>query len=91
VFGGLQAQNGDTENMNEVDLEFEKKLERYGNDTVVRCPKCGRTQYLRFENGLKNGWDKCCGGFTMPIVYVSNMPKTVHEAMKKVIAERVRV
>jgi len=40
-----------------------------GNDTVVRCPECGRTQGLTFENGLKNGWSKCCG-LTMPIIYI---------------------
>jgi hypothetical protein len=69
------------------DLEFERKLERTGNDTVVRCPKCGRTQYLLFRNGLKNGWDKCCGNLTMPVIYISNMPKTVHDSMKEVIEE----
>jgi hypothetical protein len=50
--------------------EYEKKLWDLGNDTVVRCPKCGRTQYLKFENGLRNGWSKCCG-LTMPIVFLS--------------------
>lgn len=36
-------------------------------DTVVQCKKCGRKQYLSFVNGLKNGWDKCCG-YTMSII-----------------------
>jgi len=48
--------------------DFERKLQRFGNDTVVECKKCGRRQYLKFANGLKNGWSKCCG-YTMPIVF----------------------
>jgi len=27
-------------------------------DTIVQCKKCGKKQYLRFANGLKNGWSK---------------------------------
>jgi hypothetical protein len=38
-------------------------------DCIVQCPKCGRTQYLEFKNGLANGWSKCCSGLTMPIIW----------------------
>jgi len=57
-------------------MELEERLKKLninpdllrGNDTVVRCPKCGRTQALLFKNGLKNSWSKCCDGYTMPII-----------------------
>lgn len=39
-----------------------------GYDTVVGCKKCGRKQHLNFIWGLVNGWSKCCGGHTMPIL-----------------------
>jgi len=46
-------------------------------DTVVECKKCGKRQYLFFVNGLKNGWDKCCG-YTMPIIYcIANIEEAV--------------
>lgn len=49
-------------------------------DTLVRCPKCGRKQYLLFKNGLKNGWSKCCG-YTMPIVKTkANIEQVVVDA-----------
>lgn len=41
----------------------------HGYDCIVQCPKCKRTQYLEFKNGLKNGWSKCCNGYTMPIIW----------------------
>lgn len=41
----------------------------YDLDTVVRCPKCGRTQYLRLQWGIENGWSECCEGKIMPIIY----------------------
>lgn len=52
---------------NEV-KHFKKRFARFGDDTVVRCKRCGRTQYLKFENGLRNGWS-LCHGYTMPIIY----------------------
>jgi hypothetical protein len=74
--------------------EVEKKLKELkinprllaGNDTVVRCPKCGRTQALLFKNGLKNGWSTCCGGLTMPIIYHQ---ADVYDATKMVILEQI--
>ena len=58
-------------------IRFKKNLARFGNDTVVQCKKCGRTQYLKFKNGLKYGWSKCCG-YTMPIVYcIANIEDAV--------------
>jgi hypothetical protein len=57
-----------------------------GNDTVVRCPKCGRTQALTFENGLENGWSTCCGGLTMPIVYIRGK-NTVEKAIANIMAK----
>jgi hypothetical protein len=61
--------------------EFERKLARFGDDTVVECPKCGRRQYLKFANGLKNGWSKCCG-YTMPIVFCkANIVEAVREVL----------
>jgi len=62
--------------------ELEKNLARFGQDTVVECPKCGRRQYLKFANGLKNGWSKCCGGYTMPIIYcIANIGEAVGKAI----------
>lgn len=58
------------------------QLARSGNDTVVRCSKCGRTQYLRFANGLKNGWSEC-HGLTMPIVFhQADIEKAVLEVLE---------
>lgn len=51
----------------------------HNNDTIVQCKKCGRKQYLKFVNGLKNGWSKCCG-YTMPIVFTNaNMEEAVKQ------------
>lgn len=47
---------------------FKEVFARFGDDTVVRCKQCGRTQYLKFGNGLRNGWS-LCHGKTMPIIY----------------------
>ncbi len=47
---------------------FDDKL-HYDLDTVVRCPKCGRTQYLKLEWGIQNGWSECCNVGVMPIIY----------------------
>jgi hypothetical protein len=55
-----------------------------GNDTVVCCSKCGRKEALTFENGLKNGWSKCCGGLTMPIIYIRGKT-TVENALSQVM------
>jgi len=56
--------------VSEKEIEhFKKVLARFGNDTVCRCSKCGRTVYLTFENGLRNGWSPCCDGIVMPIIY----------------------
>lgn len=57
-----------------------------GNDTVVRCPKCGRTQALTFENGLKNGWSTCCGGLAMPIIYIRGK-NTIENAVANIVTE----
>jgi transcription elongation factor Elf1 len=58
-------------NVNRVKIarKYKRRTLLAGNDTVVRCPKCGRTQALLFKNGLKNGWLTCCGGLTMPIIF----------------------
>jgi len=50
---------------------FKENFARFGNDTAVRCFSCGRTQYLNFADGLRNGWSKCCGGYTMTVVYMN--------------------
>lgn len=68
-----------------------KELERIkarmiktGYDTVVRCKKCGRTQYLMFKNGLTNGWSKCCG-YTMPIIIMNaDVEKEVKTIVSKI-------
>jgi len=55
-----------------------------GYDTIVECKKCGHREYLMFANGLKNGWNKCCGE-TMPIlVTIGN----IEEAVKSIPIER---
>ena len=59
-------------------------MRRYGNDTIVQCPKCKRTQYLQFKNGLKNGWNKCCNGLTMPIIY---QEANIDKAIKQIVSE----
>lgn len=56
------------------------------NDTIVRCPKCGRAQSLMFKNGLKNGWSKCCDGLTMPIIFTK---ADVYKATSETITEQV--
>lgn len=76
---------------------FEEVLARFGNDTVVQCKKCGRTQYLKFANGLKNGWSKCCG-YTMPIVFhkadieksVRSLPISFSEGLRVNVKEPVK-
>ena len=66
---------------------FKEVFARFGDDTVVRCKKCGRTQYLKFKNGLINGWSKCCDGLTMPIIYhEANIDKAVEEIVKRSMA-----
>ena len=66
---------------------FKEVFARFGDDTVVRCEKCGRTQYLKFENGLMNGWSKCCNGMTMPIIYhQANINKAVEHIVKRSMA-----
>ena len=57
---------------------------KYGYDTIVKCPYCGKTEYLNFEQSLRNGWSKCCLGYTMPIVW-QNIDKN------KVISNIVRM
>lgn len=77
-------------------MSIEEKLKKlninprllHGNDTVVRCPKCGRTQALLFKNGLKNGWSTCCGGFTMPIIYHQ---ADIYEATRQAIIDSMVV
>lgn len=66
-------------------LEDEIKWAKlHGYDCIVQCPKCGRTQYLEFKNGLKNGWSKCCGEFTMPIIWQdANIEKAVSNIVGK--------
>lgn len=68
--------------MGEIDIDYYKKqMRRFCNDTVVRCPKCGRTQYLKFSNGLRNGWSICCG-YTMPIIYCeADINKAVYDVI----------
>jgi DNA polymerase/3'-5' exonuclease PolX len=56
----------------------------YDTDTLVQCSKCGRKQWLRFASGLKNGWSKCCGGLTMPIIKTkANIRKAVQEGKEE--------
>lgn len=64
---------------------FKQQLKRFGNDTVVRCKNCGRTQYLQFENGLRNGWD-ICHGETMPIIY---QQANIDKAVKNIISKSI--
>jgi hypothetical protein len=57
--------------IDEPTLHYEEVLERFGNNVVVECPNCGRTQYLNIVDGIKNGWSLCCGKI-MPIVYIKH-------------------
>jgi len=66
--------------------KVEETLERFGDDTVVECEKCGRRQYLKFANGLKNGWSKCCG-YTMRIVYCK---ANIEEAVRSLPIQLIR-
>lgn len=53
-------------------ITLQEKIEwakQHGYNCIVQCPKCLRTQYLEFRNGLRNGWSICCGGLTMPIIW----------------------
>jgi hypothetical protein len=54
----------------------------YDHDTVVRCPKCGRTQYLKLQWGIENGWSECCDIGIMPIIYY----KASHKAEDDLLA-----
>lgn len=63
-----------------------KWARQHGYDCIVQCPKCGRTQYVEFRNGLRNGWSTCCGGLTMPIVWHNaNIDKAIGEIIKNSI------
>ena len=52
------------------------------NDTIEECKKCGRRIHLRFANGMKNGWDVCCGQ-TMTLVKCPKTFKAINEAVKE--------
>jgi len=69
--------------MNVTEQQIEM-MRRYGGDTIVQCPKCKRTEYLQFKNGLKNGWSKCCNGLTMPIIY---QEANIDNALKQIVSE----
>ena len=60
--------------MNEIDM--------HGYDTLVQCKKCGKKQYLNFINGLKNGWDKCCGETMIIIKTTANIDACIGEIVK---------
>jgi len=65
-------------------MYFKLQLARTDNDTVVRCSKYGRTQYLKFENGLRNGWS-ICHGYTMSIIYLqADIDKVVGNIVRDV-------
>ena len=66
---------------------FREQLEKFGNDTVCKCFKCGRIQYLNFADGLKNGWSKCCGGLTMTMVY---MDTDIDKAVSAIFQQSVK-
>lgn len=54
----------------------------HGYDTVVQCKKCGHKEYLEFINGLRNGWNQCCGQ-TMPILKTTaNIQEVMHKLLK---------
>jgi len=54
------------------------------DNTIVQCRKCGRRQHLTFENGLKNGWSKCCGEI-MPIIHcTANIEEVVKNCLKPI-------
>lgn len=42
--------------------EVHPKLKR----GMVWCKKCGRSQSVKSDNALRNGWPECCG-YTMTI------------------------
>jgi hypothetical protein len=67
----------------------EEKIEwakQHEYDCIVQCPKCQRTQYLQFKNGLKNGWSSCCGGLTMPILWQEvDIEKAVSAIIKETL------
>lgn len=40
----------------------------HGYDSITQCTKCGKITYLKFANGLRNGWGLCCG-YTPTLVW----------------------
>jgi hypothetical protein len=58
------------------------------DDTIEECKKCGRRIHLRFANGLKNGWDICCGQ-TMTLVKYPKSSKAIGEAVKECIDSQI--
>ena len=66
---------------------FKEVFARFGDDVVVRCKHCDRTQYLTFENGLRNGWSECHSE-TMPIIYQqADIDKAVGNIVRECIVE----
>ena len=63
---------------------YQRLLKDY--DTIVQCKKCFKKQYLRFVNGLKNGWSQCCG-YTMPIIYCD---ADIDKAVESIVNEAKR-
>jgi hypothetical protein len=56
---------------------------QHGYDCIVQCKTCGKTQYLEFRNGLRNGWSLCCN-YTMPIIWQqANIDKAVGDIVKE--------
>lgn len=50
------------------EVEHFDEVLNYSCDTVVRCQTCGRTQFLKLQWGIENGWSECHGQI-MPIIY----------------------
>jgi hypothetical protein len=63
------------------EIEHFDQMLKYDLDTVVRCSKCGRTQYLQLKFGIQDGWDECCGS-VMPIIYHKISKKTEEEIIR---------
>ncbi len=68
------------------DIEHFDYILKYDLDTVVRCPKCGRIQYLRLEYGIRDGWSECCGS-VMPIIYHKISIKDKEDLIRAITTE----
>lgn len=48
-------------------------------NSITRCNTCGKTFYLTFANGLRNGWGLCCSYTPTLIWHNADIAKAVIE------------